>query len=134
MLRFFMKLKDASAVHSLTSSRFKEQMLKAYFKQLIAIFQTMHLLAIHLAGLGSDGANVMLESRNSVLSRLKAKQLGLISFHCNCHLAALIANHALKALPDFLEDATIQIWYFFQRGIEFLKNFKCLLNLSPISY
>ena len=69
-----------------------------------------------LVGLGSDGANVMLGNRNSVLSRLKAKQPGLISFHCNCHLAALIGNHASKALPDFLEEVTIQVWYFFQKS------------------
>jgi hypothetical protein len=69
-----------------------------------------------LVGLGSDGANVMLGTRNSVLTRLKGKQPGLVSFHCNCHLAALIANHASKVLPDFLEDVTIQIWYFFQKS------------------
>ena len=70
----------------------------------------------NLVGLGSDGANVMLGTRNSVLTRLKAKQPGLVSFHCNCHLAALIANHASKVLPDFLEDVTIQVWYFFQKS------------------
>ena len=43
-------------------------------------------------GLGSDGCNVMLGSRNSVMTRLKTKQPSLISFHCNCHVAAFIAN------------------------------------------
>lgn len=65
----------------------------------------------------------MLGSRNSVFSRLKAKQPGLISFHCNCHLVALIANHASKALPDFLEDATIQIWYSFRKVPKRYRNF-----------
>ena len=53
----------------------------------------------NLVGLGSDGANVMLDTRLSVLVQLKAKQPSLISFHCNCHLAALIANHSCKVLP-----------------------------------
>ena len=57
-----------------------------------------------LVGLGSDGPNVMLGSYNSVT---KGQQPGLIFFHCNCHIAALIANHASKASPDFLEDVTI---------------------------
>ena len=48
----------------------------------------------NLVGLGSDGASVMLGSRNSVLTRLQIKQPAIISFHCNCHIAALIANHA----------------------------------------
>ena len=70
----------------------------------------------NLVGFGSDGANVMLGARNSVLSRLKAKQPSLISFHCNCHIAALIANHACKVMPDYLEDITVHIWYFFQKS------------------
>ena len=46
-----------------------------------------------LVGFGSDGANVMLGTRNSVFSCLKAKQPSLISFHYNRNTAALIANH-----------------------------------------
>ena len=87
------------------------------------IFQCLHdnfssdgpLTYAHLVGLGSDGANVMLGSRNSVLSRLRGKQPHIVSFHCNCHIAALIANHACKVLPDYLDDLTIQVWYFFQK-------------------
>ena len=43
-----------------------------------------------LVGMGSDGTNVLLGNRNSVLTRLRDKQPSLIAFHCNCHLAALI--------------------------------------------
>ena len=49
-------------------------------------------------GLGSDGASVMLGSRNSVLTRLQTEQPAVVSFHCNCHIAALIANHACSLL------------------------------------
>ena len=66
----------------------------------------------------------MLGTRNSVLTQLKEKQPGLVYFHCNCHLAALIANHASKVLPDFLEDVTIQIWYFFQKGPKLYRMFE----------
>ena len=78
----------------------------------------------NLVGLGSDGANVMLGARNSVLTRLKAKQPALVSFHCNCHLAALIANHACRAMPDYLEDVTIQLWYFFQKSPKRYRTFE----------
>lgn len=77
-----------------------------------------------LVGMGSDGTNVMLGKRNSVLTRLKAKQPSLISFHCNCHLAALIANHACSVLPDYLEDLTISIWYYFQKSAKRQRLFK----------
>lgn len=77
-----------------------------------------------LVGLGSDGTNVMLGKRNSVLTRLKAKQPSLVSFHCNCHLAALIANHACSVLPDYLEDLTVSVWYYFQKSAKCLRLFK----------
>ena len=69
----------------------------------------------NLVGMGSDGTNVMLGRRNSVLTRLREKQPPFIAFHCNCHLAALIANHACTVFPDYL-DLNINIWYFFQKS------------------
>jgi hypothetical protein len=69
----------------------------------------------NLIGMGSDGASVMLGTRNSVLTRLKEKQPSLISFHCNCHIAAFISNHACHVIPDYLEDLTTHIWYYFQK-------------------
>ena len=74
-------------------------------------------------------------TRNSVLSRLTIKQPALISFHCNCHLAALIANHAYKVLPEYLEDITIQISVFFSlespKCNHVLEKFKMFLDAKP---
>lgn len=78
----------------------------------------------NLVGVGSDGTNVMMGRRNSVLSRLKEKQPPLIVYHCNCHLAALIANHACSVLPDYLDDITIQTWYYFQKSPKRLRAFE----------
>ena len=38
------------------------------------------------------------------MTRLKSKQPSLISFHCNCHVAVLIANHACDKLAGYLDD------------------------------
>ena len=84
----------------------------------------------NLVGLGSDGASVMLGSRKSVLTRLQTEQPTLVSFHCNCHIAALIANHACKELPDYLDDVTVQIWYFFP---EEPKAAKVISGISALS-
>ena len=65
-------------------------------------FQNSVTFCDNLIGLGTDGANVMLGQRNSVLSRLRLKQANVTSLHCNCHIAALIANYACKVLPDNL--------------------------------
>ena len=70
----------------------------------------------NLVGLGTDGANVMLGVQNSVMSWLRCKQPALVSLHCQCHLATLIANEACKVLPDELEDLTNVVWYYFQKS------------------
>ena len=69
-------------------------------------------------------ANVMLGVRNSVMSRLRCKQPALVSLHCDCHIAALIANEACKVLPDELEDLTTDVWYYFQKSPRKLRQFE----------
>ena len=78
----------------------------------------------NLIGLGTDGANVMLGQRNSVLSRLRLKQANIVSLHCNCHIAALIANYACKVLPDNLEELTTDVYYYFQKSPKRIREFK----------
>ena len=76
----------------------------------------------------------MLGSRNSVLTRFRCQQPSVVSFHCNCHVAALIANHACKELPDFLDDLTIQIWYYFQKSPKrqrMFKEFQEFVDVKP---
>ena len=77
-----------------------------------------------LVGLGTDGCNVMMGVRNSVLSRLQSKQPALVAFHCNCHIAALIPNHACKVMPKELEELTSDVWYYFHRSAKRIRMFE----------
>jgi hypothetical protein len=77
----------------------------------------------YLVGLGTDGANVMLGQRNSVMSCLRLKQPSLVALHCNCHIAALIANASCKVLPDYLEELTSDVWYYFHKSSKRLREF-----------
>ena len=67
-----------------------------------------------LVGFGSDGANVMIDTRNSVVSWLK--QPHLVAFHCDCHLAALTANNPSKVLPNYLDDLTAHLVLFSEKS------------------
>ena len=76
----------------------------------------------------------MLGTRNSVLTRLKEKQPSLISYHCNWHIAALVANHACHVLPDYLEDLTTHIWYYFQKSPKrqhTFQEFQAFVDVKP---
>ena len=66
----------------------------------------------------------MLGQRNSVMSRLRTQQPHLVAIHCNCHIAALIANASCKVLPSQLEDFTVDIWCYSQKSPKRLKEFK----------
>ena len=63
----------------------------------------------------------MLGSKNSVMTRLMPSLI-----HCNCHIAALIANHACSELPNYLDDITItiQICYYFHKSLKKLRIFE----------
>ena len=45
----------------------------------------------------------MLGQHNSVMSRLRTQQPHIVALHCNCHIAALIANASCKVLPNELK-------------------------------
>eukprot|EP00117_Sycon_ciliatum_P026152 scpid25582/ scgid21532/ Zinc finger MYM-type protein 6; Zinc finger protein 258 len=55
----------------------------------------------NVIGYCSDGANVMRGSRNSVMTRILARQPHAYTLHCVCHVAQLCAQAACDALlPD----------------------------------
>ena len=88
----------------------------------------------NLVGLGSDGCNVMLGLRKSVMTCLKTKQPSLISFHCNCHVAALIDNHACGKLPGYLLYRSGIIFTKVLRGKGHLNTITSLLNVNYTSF
>lgn len=57
----------------------------------------------NVMALGTDGASVMVGPRNSVLSRFKVEQPYIFHIHCTCHVAALCAADACKAIPKTIE-------------------------------
>lgn len=95
------------------------------FKAIDKHFQeSSTLLYDNLVGLSTDGANVMLGERNSVMSRLRSKQPAIVALHCHCHIAALIANGACKLLPNELEDLATDVWYYFQKSPRRMREFE----------
>ena len=78
----------------------------------------------HLVGLGTDGCNVMMGQRNSVMTHIRSKQSALVALHCNCHIAALVANHACAAvMPKELKELTTDVWYYFHKSAKRMREF-----------
>ena len=99
-------------------------------------FQSSDVLAYdHLVGLGTDGCNVMMGQRNSVMTHIRSKQPALVALHCNCHIAALVANHACAAvMPKKLEELTTDVWYYFHKSAKRMREFarfQCFVEVKP---
>ena len=59
------------------------------FELLDGVLESKAIPWCNVVGFESDTANVMIGKHNSVLSRVKAKQPGVFSQGCVCHLANL---------------------------------------------
>ena len=135
MLRFFDNTLGRVRCVFFTLESVERATAELLFEAIDRHFQGSDVLSYEaLVGLGTDGANVMMGLHNSVMSRLRSKQPGLIAMHCNCHIAALIANSACKVLPAEVEELTTDVWYYFQkspkRKREF-EQFQCFVDTKP---
>ena len=85
-----------------------------------------------LSGMASDGAAVMLGSRNGVGKRMKEKSPNLIVIHCVCHRLALAcadSNQELQYLKSVVDWLT-QLWKLFEYSNKKLAAFiKTQINL-----
>ena len=77
----------------------------------------------NVVGFESDTANVMVGKHNSVLSRVKAKQPGVFSQGCVCHLANLCLLQGIKSLPVDVDDFFVDLFYYFDKSPSAKKNY-----------
>ena len=92
MLRFFDNIQGQVRCVFFALESVERETAELLFNAIDKHFQeSTTLLYDNLIRLGTDGANVMLGARNSVISWLRCKQPALVAHHCHCHIAALIA-------------------------------------------
>ena len=86
-----------------------------------------------LIGWNSDGASVMLGSRNSVVSRLKQKQPNLYVLHCICHVSHLIVGDSVKCIPSYVIDLIEKLFWWFHHSskrVDELRSFQEWLEVE----
>lgn len=68
------------------------------------VLNTFKIQKQNMVGIGTDNANVMVGSRNSVYTLFKAEIPHIVAMRCVCHSIQLAVSHACKAhLPAKLE-------------------------------
>uniref|UniRef100_H3AJE2 HAT C-terminal dimerisation domain-containing protein n=1 Tax=Latimeria chalumnae TaxID=7897 RepID=H3AJE2_LATCH len=108
----------------------KEATAENVFFAILSILEEDSVPVGNAMALGTDGANVMLGARNSVLSRFK-------TIHCTCHVAALCAADACKAFPKTAEQLCRDIHSHFSsscKRLQLLKEFQVFVEAVTEKY
>ena len=69
-----------------------------------------------LIGWNSDGANVMLGKHNSVVTRLKIKQLNVYVMHCIYHVSHLMISDAISCIPSYVINLGENLFWWFHHS------------------
>ena len=88
------------------------------FELLDGVLESKAIPWCNVVGFESDTANVMIGKHNSVLSRVKAKQPGVFSQGCVCHLANLCLLQGIKSLPIDVDDFFVNLFYYFDKSFK----------------
>uniref|UniRef100_H3AIF5 HAT C-terminal dimerisation domain-containing protein n=1 Tax=Latimeria chalumnae TaxID=7897 RepID=H3AIF5_LATCH len=81
----------------------KEATADSIFSAILSSLEEDSVPVGNVMALGTDGANIMLGARNSVLSQFRTVQPNIFHIHCICHVAALCVADACKAFPKTVE-------------------------------
>ena len=84
------------------------------FDQLDATFETKGIPWKNVVAFISDNCNTMVGKRNSVVTKIKAKNSAVFYIGCVYHLANLCTVAGVKALPVPVEDLLVDVFYHFQ--------------------
>ena len=101
------------------------------FEKIEKCFEQNGLAFDNLVGYGSDGANVVSGSNNSVWTRLKAKNPNLIRFTCICHSLAKVGEEAFNELPSRMSAILKMIPKWFRKSDKRKSNYKKLFDEIP---
>lgn len=102
----------------------KEAKAESIFAAIKACLEEDKIPLANVMALGTDGANVMIGARNSVLSRFRDAQPNIFHIHCTCHVAALCAADACKTFPKFIEQLCRDIHSHFSHSCKRLQLYK----------
>lgn len=87
----------------------------------------------NMVGFVSDGASVMMGSKNSVMTRLRADIPSLFVQPCICHSLALAASYACEKLPLEVENMMKDVFLYFRYSSKRQHSYKKLQEALEIS-
>ncbi|KMQ86414.1 putative zinc finger protein 862 [Lasius niger] len=103
------------------------------YDELIKSFEDTRIPLTNIIDFASDGCNVMFGKNNSVASRMKQLQDGIVVMKCICHSLHLCVSEACKVLPKHSEDLARNIYNFnhSSKRQAALQEFQDFCNVEP---
>jgi len=112
----------------------KNATAEALYDKVIAFFSLNKIpYKTNLIGFASDGANVMVGTKNSFSSRLISDIPHIFLIKCICHSFHLCASNACTMLPSAVEELTRDIYNYFSNNpkrVEIFKEFQKFTNVK----
>ena len=113
--RVMTKLLDMNLIEGSTSGT-----AATIFQHVNALFQKYEISGNSVAGLGVDNTNVNIGARDSIKSRVLAKQPNVVVAGCPCHMLHNTAAKGATAFADAtgfdLEDHCVDLFYWFDKS------------------
>ncbi|KAL1443615.1 hypothetical protein MTO96_045924 [Rhipicephalus appendiculatus] len=113
----------------------KDATAQAMFDHIVKAFGDWNVpYKENMIGFAADGANVMMGSRNSVMTHLRKDIPNLFVMKCICHSFHLCASYACEKLLRAVEDEVRDIYNYFHsspKRQERLKDFQAFLDSKP---
>jgi hypothetical protein len=88
----------------------------------------------NITGFCSDTTNVMMGTRHSFATLLKAELPHVVIVKCSCHMIHLCASNACLQLPKSIEDLCRNVYNHFNRGSkrqDLYKDFQSFVDVKP---
>lgn len=104
------------------------------FDTVIESFTSENVPTKNIIGFASDGCNTMMGVNNSVSSRLRIMNPGIIILKCICHSLHLCSSEACKHLPRACEDLARDVYNFFKNSAKRIcqfAEFQHFCNVEP---
>ncbi|XP_076666438.1 zinc finger protein 862-like [Andrena cerasifolii] len=105
------------------------------YKCLLHSLNKNNLSLSNMVGVCVDNANGMVGAQNSLASRLLEDNPDMCVFPCICHSMHLVASHACKCLPPFIEEFLHAIYSYFARNpkrLSHLKEVQQFMNVEQL--
>ena len=114
VVKYIDEVRESAVTGFLDMSICNSGTAQSIFDQLDATFEANGIPWKNVVAFVNDNCKTLIVKRNSVVTKIKAKNSAVFDIGCVCHLVNLCTVAGVKALPVPVEDLLVDVFYHFQ--------------------